>query len=80
LKRTTTDISDSLGAVENALDVLQNYECDELKFAISILRTLGVLTEQYPMEYFTDEEIDLITEATIESLHYMKTQAEQGEL
>tara|TARA_R110002020_G_scaffold244400_1_gene458049 strand:+ start:119 stop:361 length:243 start_codon:yes stop_codon:yes gene_type:complete len=80
MTRTTTDISDSLGTVEEALYHLKNYECDELTIAIGILRTLGSMTEQYPMEYFTDEEIDLITDATIESIHYVKTLAEQGEL
>mgnify|MGYP003112207776 CR=1 FL=1 len=77
---TTTVISDSLTNVEQALYHLLNYECDELTIAIQILRTLGTLTDEYPMEYFTDEEIDLITEATVESIHYVKTLAEQGEL
>ena len=79
MTHTTTVISDALTNVEQALYHLMNYECDELTIAIQILRTLGTLTDEYPMEYFTDEEIDLITEATIESIHYMKTQAEQGE-
>ena len=80
MTHTTTVISDALTNVEQALYHLMNYECDELTIAIQILRTLGTLTDEYPMEYFTDEEIDLITEATIESIHYMKTQAEQGEV
>ena len=79
MTHTTTVISDALTNVEQGLYHLQNYECDELTLAIQILRTLGSLTDNYPMEYFTDEEIDLITEATVESIHYVKTQAEQGE-
>jgi len=79
MTHTTTVVSDALSNVEHALYHLQNYECDELTIAIQLLRTLGALTDQYPMEYFTDEEIDLITEATVESIHYVKTQAEQGE-
>jgi len=79
LTHTTTVISDALTNVENALYTMMNHECDELTIAIQLLRTLGTLTEEYPMEYFTDEEIDLITEATVESIHYVKTQAEQGE-
>lgn len=80
MTHTTTVISDALTNVEQALYHLMNYECDELSIAIQLLRTLGTLTEEYPMEYFTDEEIDLITEATVESIHYVKTLAEQGEL
>ena len=79
MTHTTTVISDALTNVESALYTLMNYECNELAIAIQILRTLGTLTDEYPMEYFTDEEIDLITEATVESIHYVKTQAEQGE-
>ena len=75
----STVISDALANVEHALYHMMNHECDELTIAIQLLRTLGTLTEEYPMEYFTDEEIDLITEATVESIHYVKTQAEQGE-
>tara|TARA_B100000214_G_C23493256_1_gene412687 strand:- start:8 stop:253 length:246 start_codon:yes stop_codon:yes gene_type:complete len=76
---TTTVISDALTNVESSLYRMMNYECNELAIAVQLLRTLTVLTDEYPMEYFTDEEIDLITEATIESIHYVKTQAEQGE-
>ena len=80
MTHTSTVISDALTNVEQALYHLMNYECDELSIAIQLLRTLGTLTDEYPMEYFTDEEIDLITEATVESIHYVKTLAEQGEL
>ena len=79
MTHSSTVISDALTNVEQALYHLMNYECDELTIAIQILRTLGTLTDEYPMEYFTDEEIDLITEATVESIHYVTTQAEQGE-
>jgi hypothetical protein len=79
LTNSPTVISDALTGVDEALYHMMNYECDELSIAIQILRTLGTLTEEYPMEYFTDEEIDLITDATIESINYIKTQAEQGE-
>ena len=79
MTHSSTTISDALTNVDNALYHMMNHECDELTIAIQILRTLGTLTEEYPMEYFTDEEIDLITEATVESIHYVKTQAEQGE-
>ena len=79
MTHSSTIISDALTNVDNALYHMMNHECDELTIAIQILRTLGTLTEEYPMEYFTDEEIDLITEATVESIHYVKTRAEQGE-
>ena len=79
MTNSPTVISDALTGVDEALYHMMNYECDELSIAIQILRTLGTLTEEYPMEYFTDEEIDLITDATIESINYIKTQAEQGE-
>ena len=79
MTHSSTVISDALTNVEQALYHMMNYECDELSIAIQLLRTLGTLTDEYPMEYFTDEEIDLITEATIESIHYVTTQAEQGE-
>ena len=79
MTNSSTVISDALTNVDEALYHMMNYECDELSIAIQILRTLGTLTEEYPMEYFTDEEIDLITDATIESINYIKTQAEQGE-
>ena len=79
MTHSSTVISDALTNVEEALYHMMNYECDELTIAIQLLRTLGTLTDEYPMEYFTDEEIDLITEATIESIHYVTTQAEQGE-
>ena len=79
MTHSSTVISDALTNVEQALYHMMNYECDELTIAIQLLRTLGTLTDEYPMEYFTDEEIDLITEATIESIHYVTTQAEQGE-
>ena len=79
MTHTTPVISDALANVDNALYHMMNHECDELTIAIQILRTLGTLTEEYPMEYFTDEEIDLITEATVVSIHYVKTRAEQGE-
>ena len=79
MTHTSTVISDALTNVEQALYHMMNYECDELSIAIQLLRTLGTLTDEYPMEYFTDEEIDLITEATVESIHYITTQAEQGE-
>ena len=79
MTHSSTVISDALTNVEEALYHMMNYECDELTIAIQLLRTLGTLTEEYPMEYFTDEEIDLITEATVESIHYVTTQAEQGE-
>ena len=79
MTHSSTVISDALTNVEEALYHMMNHECDELTIAIQLLRTLGTLTEEYPMEYFTDEEIDLITEATVESIHYVKTQAEQGE-
>ena len=80
MTHTSTAISDALTNVDNALYHMMNHECDELTIAIQLLRTLAVLTDEYPMEYFTDEEIDLITEATVESIHYVTTQAEQGEL
>ena len=80
MTHSSTVISDALTNVEEALYHMMNYECDELTIAIQLLRTLGTLTDEYPMEYFTDEEIDLITEATVESIHYVKTLAEQGEL
>ena len=79
MPHSSTVISDALTNVEQALYHMMNYECDELSIAIQLLRTLGTLTDEYPMEYFTDEEIDLITEATVESIHYVTTQAEQGE-
>ena len=79
MTHSSTVISDALTNVEQALYHMMNYECDELSIAIQLLRTLGTLTDEYPMEYFTDEEIDLITEATVESIHYITTQAEQGE-
>ena len=79
MTHSSTVISDALTNVEEALYHMMNHECDELTIAIQLLRTLGTLTDEYPMEYFTDEEIDLITEATVESIHYVKTQAEQGE-
>ncbi len=79
MTHSSTVISDALTNVEQALYHMMNYECDELSIAIQLLRTLGTLTDEYPMEYFTDEEIDLITEATVESIHYVTTQAEQGE-
>ena len=79
MTHSSTVISDALTNVDNALYHMMNYECDELPIAIQLLRTLGTLTDEYPMEYFTDEEIDLITEATVESIHYITTQAEQGE-
>ena len=79
MTHSSTVISDALTNVEEALYHMMNHECDELTIAIQLLRTLGTLTDEYPMEYFTDEEIDLITEATIESIHYVTTQAEQGE-
>ena len=79
MTHSSTVISDALTNVDEALYHMMNYECDELSIAIQILRTLGTLTDEYPMEYFTDEEIDLITDATIESINYIKTQAEQGE-
>ena len=79
MTHSSTVISDALTNVEQALYHMMNYECDELTIAIQLLRTLGTLTDEYPMEYFTDEEIDLITEATVESIHYVTTQAEQGE-
>ena len=79
MTHSSTIISDALTNVDNALYHMMNHECDELSIAIQLLRTLGTLTEEYPMEYFTDEEIDLITDATIESINYIKTQAEQGE-
>ena len=79
MSHSSTVISDALTNVEQALCHMMNYECDELSIAIQLLRTLGTLTDEYPMEYFTDEEIDLITEATVESIHYITTQAEQGE-
>ena len=80
MTHSSTVISDALTNVEQALYHMMNHECDELTIAIQLLRTLGTLTDEYPMEYFTDEEIDLITEATVESIHYVKTLAEQGEL
>ena len=79
MTHSSTVISDALTNVEEALYHMMNHECDELTIAIQLLRTLGTLTDEYPMEYFTDEEIDLITEATVESIHYVTTQAEQGE-
>ena len=79
MTHSSTVISDALTNVEEALYHMMNYECDELSIAIQLLRTLGTLTDEYPMEYFTDEEIDLITEATVESIHCVTTQAEQGE-
>ena len=79
MTHSSTVISDALTNVEEALYHMMNHECDELTIAIQLLRTLGTLTEEYPMEYFTDAEIDLITEATVESIHYITTQAEQGE-
>tara|TARA_Y100001963_G_scaffold109296_1_gene151119 strand:+ start:1190 stop:1432 length:243 start_codon:yes stop_codon:yes gene_type:complete len=79
MTHSSTVISDALTNVEEALYHMMNHECDELTIAIQLLRTLGTLTDEYPMEYFTDEEIDLITEATVESIHYITTQAEQGE-
>ena len=79
MTHSSTVISDALTNVEEALYHMMNHECDALTIAIQLLRTLGTLTDEYPMEYFTDEEIDLITEATVESIHYVTTQAEQGE-
>jgi hypothetical protein len=77
---TATTISDALYSIQDGLEVLQQYDTEgNLTLACGILRTLGSMTDKYPIEYFTDEELDLITEATIESIHTVRTYTE-GEL
>ena len=78
---TTTECSDALVLVEEAYEVIVMQDDDYylVGVALTLLQTLGSLTDEWPLESFTDEEIELITESTGVCLQQLMTTHEQGE-
>ena len=79
---TTTEASDTIALLQQGFIALveQDDDYDLPGVAIQMLRCMGTLTDEYPMESFTDEEIELITESTVVCLDQLMTTTEQGEL
>ena len=78
---TSCMASDAIELIAQGIVILeeQDYDYDLNTIACQLLQTMGSLTDEYPMEYFTDEEIDLITATTMACLSQLMTQTEQGE-
>ena len=81
MTRTTTEASDALSLIEEGLTVLlmEDDDYDLPGVAVQMLRCMGSLTEEWPMESFTDGEIELITESTMVCLQQLMATTEQGE-
>lgn len=82
MTQTSTQASDAINLVYEGLSVLtvQDDEYDLPGVAIQLLRTMGSLTDEYPIESFTDDELELITETTVACLNQLMDTAEQGEI
>tara|TARA_R110002020_G_scaffold213318_1_gene420101 strand:- start:159 stop:401 length:243 start_codon:yes stop_codon:yes gene_type:complete len=74
----TFTVSHTLETIQVACATMEHDGIERrLQIAIATLRTLGTLTEEYPPEYFMDEEIDYIAEATLYCLdNILHTQGE----
>jgi len=73
----TFTVSDAFDTIADAVQHIHDGHPLSLRIAAQTLRTLGSLTEEYPPEYFTDDEIDYIAEATIFCLdNLLHTQGE----
>ena len=81
MTQTSTQASDAINLVYEGLSVLtmQDDDYDLPGVAIQLLRTMGSLTDEYPIESFTDDELELITETTLACLNQLMDTAEQGE-
>lgn len=81
MTQTSTQASDAINLVYEGLSVLtvQDDDYDLPGVAIQLLRTMGSLTDEYPIESFTDDELELITETTVACLNQLMDTAEQGE-
>ena len=78
---TTTEVSDGLELIRQGTIALieQDDDYDLTGVAVQVLRIMGTMTDQYPLEAFTDEEIELITDATVTCLDSLMANAEQGD-
>ena len=78
---TTTHASDALELIQqgNLAIIEQDDDYDLPGVALQLLRCMGSLTDEFPMEAFTDEEIELISETTVVCLDQLMTPTQQGE-
>ena len=76
-----TDPSDAISLLVEGYAVLAAKEDDYWlqEVAMQVLQTIGSLTDAFSQECFTDDEIELITQATVICLDTFMTSAEQGE-
>lgn len=78
---TTCEASDAIDLISQGYVALldQDDDYDLTSIACQLLQTMGCLSHEYPMESFTDEEIELLTESTLVCLQQLMMTAEQGE-
>ena len=78
---TTTEVSDGLELIRQGTIALleKDDDYDLTGVAVQVLRIMGDMTDHFPMEAFTDEEIELITDATVTCLDSLMASAEQGD-
>lgn len=76
-----TVASDALTLLAEGYSVLATKDDDYClqEIAMQMLQNIGSLTDEFSQECFTDDEIELITQATVMCLDTFMTSAEQGD-
>ena len=64
---------ESTAVATHALELIEEglyrlHDCPDAEIAMALLETMGSLTHEYGPEFFTDDEITLISETTVVAL------------
>ena len=82
MRQSTSTATDTLALLQQGLTAIsvQDDDFDLTGVAVQMLQCMGALTEEWPQESFTDDEVELITESTVACLEQLMTSTQQGEL
>jgi hypothetical protein len=82
MRQSTSRATDALGLIQEGLNVIsvQDDDFDLTGVAVQMLQCMGALTDEWSQEFFTDDEVELITESTVACLEQLMTSTQQGEL
>ena len=82
MRQSTSKATDALCLIQQGLAAItiQDDDYDLAGVAVQMLQCMGALTEEWPQESFTDDEVELITESTVACLEQLMTSTQQGEL
>ena len=82
MRQSTSRATDALDLIQrgHTAITIQDDDFDLVGVAVQMLQCMGALTEEWPQESFTDDEVELITESTVACLEQLMTSTQQGEL